>query len=460
MSEEAESIKKEKIDNPDGTYTVKIAYYEGDDNGWKSTIEKYDSYSNFLYGEYYQDCDFNALGQKTVKTTHYNGSYRYTKTRTIPDRNGWFVINELFDSNNKLLSGIYETSPEDANQVILKQTMKYNNDGTYERHCSYVKQRRDLDYFSFIEQFDKDNKFLSSKFYKDRNFINLYFCCDRETLSESHYIDKIVEDCIINGCRYKSRTKEVVLNKQIEKEFFYKNKDFTELIASAYNYINKDGNSVKGISCEDNPNGCHSTIFETDKQGRLVRQIWFVDRDMQQQYSENIFEYQDNDNYTCKTTYFKKAEQDQYNTIKFYNNGVLTKTQYYMFKKKAIYQYNELYITETYEYLPNGRYIARSVFNETSKNMLSRIEYRDKNDRCMYGMEYTDKEFKTLYRRNWIKYKKNSNNGIRLRRYEQVQEGGFNTEIEKLDFERNVLSVKQYNVNYLTAKLLFMMARW
>lgn len=453
-----EDIKTERINNPDGTYIVKTSYREYDDNGWKSTSEKYDKFNNFLSGEYYQDNDFKVLGQKTVKTTYYNGSYRYTKTRTIPDQNGWFIINEFFDGNNELISGIYETLPKDANQVILKETIKYNNDGTYERCCSYLKQKKDADYLSFVEQYNSNNEFISTKLYRDKNFMDLFYSCNREPLSKNHYIDKVIEDNTIGYNNYKSRTIEVVADEHIEKELYYKNKDYTGLIASSHSYINSNGNWEQQMVYEDEQDGWYSSLFERDKQDNIIKQVWFVDSNMQQPYCEQTFEYQDKDNYICKTFYHKSLKKEEHHTIKYYSNGILVKTLYYMILHFIDSDLNRLYATDTYEYLPNGDSVVHRVFEEKYKDtdMMSMIEYKNKNNPNTNCLCYTDKNFKNPLCKSWIKYI--DDYGIRLTIYDQMQDG-FNTEIEKLDRDKNLISKKQYKVNYAIAKFLFMIAR-
>ena len=439
-----------------GSYTVKTTYANCDENGWRSTLETYDEEHNFLYGEYYQDDNFTAIGQKTIRKYYKNGSYRDIKKRTVPDNNGWFVINQLYDKNNNFLSGRYETLSKDNNQIILKETWKYNNDGTHERYCSYIKQVKGKDYLSYIEKYNSNNEFLSSKFFKDRYFKKLYYSCNKETISENHYIDRIIEDNVFNGEHYKSRIFESITNKQAEKEKYYNNKDYTDLLVSTYKYINSNGNPEKQIIYENNQGGWHSTVFEKDRQGNITKQIWYIDKDMQQPCWEQLLEYLDDNNYAYKTIYYGTSGSKDYYTfqkkfyIEYYSNDKVVKAVCYKDNK-----FTQLLATETYEYLSKGESICRVVFEEHYKDMQSIIEYRNKDNYSTYCLGYIDKNFENLFRRTWIKYHKDYS--IRLRIYDKMQDD-FNTEIEKYDKKENLIYRQSYSVNYVLAKLLFFFA--
>lgn len=444
--------------NKDGSYTVKNTYDNCDENGWKSSIEKYDKNHNLIHGEYYQDNDYKTLGQTTIRKTYKNGSYKDIKIRTIPDENGWFVMKELYDRNYNFISGIYETLPKDDNQIILKVKWKYNDDGTHDRYCSYIKQEKGKGYLSYIEKDSSNDEYISSKFFKDRHFKKLYYSCNKETLSENHYIDKIIEDNVFNGEQYKSCTFESITDEQIEKERYYKNKDYTDLIASTYKHINNNGNSEKQIIYENDQGGWYSTIFERDNQSNITRQVWYIDKDMQQPYCEQVLvEYKDNDNYAYKTIYYDNTDPKEYYTItkqfyiEYYSNNKVYKTLYYKDK-----EFSQLQATETYEHLPKGKSVARAVFEEPYKNMQSIVEYKNKDNKSFYCLGYTDRNFETLFRRTWVKYTKKY--GIRLRIYANMQDG-FNTEIEKYDKGRKLIYCKQYKVNYIIARLLFLFAK-
>ena len=177
---------------------------------------------------------------------------------------------------------------------------------------------------------------------------------------------------------------------------------------------------------------------------------------MKEPYCEQLTEYQDPENYTCKTFYHKKAKEESYHTTKYYNNGKLTKTLYYTIVHYEVNDLNMLFATETYEYLPNGNSVMRTVFENKYDDMLSLIEYRNEKDHSSYGFNYTDKNFKTPFRRTWSKLIDNCN--IRLKIYNKMQDD-FNTEIEKLNMNNTVIYRKRYKVNFIIAQLLFKLAK-
>ena len=440
------------------SYTVKTTYDKCDENGWKSSIEKYDKDHNLLYGEYYQDNDFKTIGQKTIRKYYKNGNYRDIKRRTVADNNGWVVINELYNKDYNFLSGYYETSSEVPNQIILRETWKYNNDGTHERYCSYIKQAKDKDYLSYIEKDRSNDEYISSRFYKDKHFRKLYYSCNKETISENHYIDRIIEDNVVNGEHFKSRTFESISDKQTEIEKYYRNNDYTGLISSSYKHINSNGNTERQIVYENDQGGWHSTVFERDKQGNVVKQIWYIDKDMQQPYCEQLLvEYKDKNNYAYKIIYYDNSDTKEYYTatkqfyIEYYSNNKVCKALCYKDK-----EFTQLQATETYEYLSKGKSIKRVVFEEPYKDMQSIVEYRNKDNYSTYCLGYIDRNFETLFRRTWIKYTKNYS--IRLRIYDKMQDG-FNTEIEKYDKDKKLIYKKQYKFKGILAHILFWLAR-
>ena len=62
MEEEAkQSINEERIDNPDGSYTVKTVFKREHTGGFSSYIENFSAEGKYLNGEYYNDENFSDI---------------------------------------------------------------------------------------------------------------------------------------------------------------------------------------------------------------------------------------------------------------------------------------------------------------------------------------------------------------------------------------------------------------
>ena len=442
----------------DGSYITKISYEKCDENGWKSTIEKYDKNNNFLSGEYYKEKDFKNIGQKTIRKYYKNGNYKYIYKRTVPTENGWYDCEELYDKYNRYLSGICKTGSKEPNQIIMNDSNVYNADNSYTYYVSYQKQDCDKNYLSYKEEYDNNARCMSSEFYKDRKYKQRYWSCERKYIKDNHYIDSIVTtDCTDNNEQYKSYTEEVNSDENWEKNKFYKNEDFTDLLASTYKYKNQNGNTEKQILYENDQNGWCSTIYEREKDtNRRLKQIWYVDKEFQNLYTEGYATYNE-DGYTVKLVYHKQKKEFGSNIelcsrIEYYNknNKIVKRCS---FKDK---EFSQLYATDTYEYLKNKTVIRKTRFKEMHENHQSGIEYSNKKEEVVFCKSYTDKDFKNLYRTTWIKYKQKGK--ILLRIYAQKQ-NQYSSEIEKYDKNKNLIYKKQYKFKGILAHILFWLAR-
>ena len=437
----------------DSSCITKTSYEKCDEDGWKSTIEKYDKNNKFLYGEYYLDKDFKNIGQKTSKKYYKNGNYKYIYKRTVPTKNGWYDCEELYDKDNKYLSGIWKTSPKEPNQIIMKDLDVYNADNSYTYYVSYQKQDCDKDYLSYKEEYDNNARYISSEFYKDRKYKKRYWKCNRKYITDNHYLNRIITtDFTDNNEQYQSYIEEINTDEKWEKSQFYRNEDFTDLLVSTNKYINKNGNTEKQLVYENDQNGWYTTIFEREKEtNRRLKQIWYVDKKFNNIYTEGYATYNEDGSYIVKFV-FHNPKRKYSSGIEYYNsNNKLVKR--FSFKDK---EFSQLYATDTYEYLKNKTVIRKTIFEEMHENHLSGLEYSNKKEEVVFCKSYTDKDFKNLYRVTWIKYKQKGK--ILLRVYAQKQ-NQYSSEIEKYDKNKNLIYKKQYKFKGILAHILFWLAR-
>ena len=436
-----------------GSLTRKTSFTKCDNNGWKSTLEKFKANNEFYYGEYYRDDNFKTLGQTTSRKYYKNGNYRDIKKRIADGEE--FRMNELYDSNNRLLAATYKDFYKENNKTTLwKNKCKYNNDGSYECRTSYIKQAKGSDYLSCIEIFDSNGQHTSTRYYRDRNFRKLNYIWELEILSEDKhavckttYYNLYNQPCIL----YTTETvSDADTEKTKEKQYFYDKNGDLVLRNTTYKFTNDKGNKEEHLY-KNYQDDWLPGVREIDKDGNVIKCSAYLDNNMQQLCYEKTFEYQDKKTYTCKTILHSNSEKVNYNTIEFYNNKKLTKVLYYKDQ-----DFKELYAADTFEYLPNNRSIRCTVFEEPYHKMFSMIKYYKKDKRWTYALGYLDKNFNVLFCKTRVKYTKNHQ--IILRIYSKKQDG-YNTEIEKYDNDKNLVYKKSYNLNYLIARFLFLFLR-
>ena len=440
----------------------KIVFEKPYDYSWLSIIEKYDKDHNLIYGEYYKDKDFKILDETKKRKTYKNGSYRDIIKRTIPDEIDWhwFYEETLYDKNNRKLSIVMRTSPSEATQSTVKEWFQYHEDGSYEQHG--VKDKISRGYQSYISKYNNNQELITTIFYKDSKFKNVYSIAIREPSKQDHYRTKNIEDDYFYNEHYKSYTQEANfhiinnVNSLCTEQHYYKNADFTELLVSRYYVFNKNINKYEVlIEYENDQGGWYSKLIVKDHiyydKSKIFAQKWYVDKECNELFAEENTEYLDDNDYICKRICYKDLKDGEYHFIEHYKNNKLVKKMYYKDKKLT-----QLYATEKYEYFPNGKQIVKTVMEELYKNELSSIEYSNNKDEITFSKGYIDKEFKNLNRKTWIKYIKNYQ--IRLRIYTQKQ-GEIYTEIEKYDKNKNLIYKKQYQFKGILAHTLFWLAR-
>ena len=255
----------------------------------------------------------------------------------------------------------------------------------------------------------------------------------------------------IEGVNYKSYKIEIMPYKNLRKEYYYSNQDYTELTATIYEYKHDNDNTEKQIIWKNTNEEWQSVIFEYNTKGKIVRFRAYSDKDMTNLVSEDIYEYESDEIYSCRKILHKNLEVNEYQIIEYYKEDRIAKKLYY----KDI-NFNKLFATQAYEYLQNGKSITNVVFEELYKNIYSLKEYRNKEGKSTYCLGFTDKCFKSLCGKKWIKY--NKLYIIGLKTYTKKQDGYF-SEIEKYDMNKNLIYKKHYKFKGILAHILFWLAR-
>lgn len=431
----------EKINNNDGSYIEKYKYNKPDENGWLSTIEKFNSNSVFYYGEYYSDDKFSDLGLIQKRKYKKDGARVDLLNYKDVKYKGWLSACEKYNQNSDFIYGIYYKK-DNFKQLDYEIKRVESKDNSYIDYYKYPK-----DDFPFIAQYynEKGEKYCT-KWFKDSKF--KHECAEALVeISDGTEIKKVVYDGVLGGLKYKSYIQETNSNEQVVK--FYNNKDFKDLLCISKVFNNEDGNIEEQINFEVEHSKWNSTRFIKDKNtNNIIYQEWFNEKDFKDFGCSSTLEYNQNGSYIEKVFYGDILKKDCYNEIVYYSEtGQKLKREYYTDK-----DYKELFASEKYEYGKNSMY-SKVIYEKPYKqNILSAIEYSDKNNKRYYAVAYTDNDFKNIYRKTWVKYPKDGKMFLRI--YAEKQ-NGYYSEIEKFDKNKNLIYKHQYKFKGILPKIFF-----
>lgn len=333
--------------------------------------------------------------------------------------------------------------------LIYSEKREYSESGEYTRIQIYEQEQDG--WKVVVTKVNSDNKVLSKLFYKDDTLKDIVIQATIEYFEDGTSLEKQVDYSRNYSCIVKKDNK----NRPIEevdgdaKYTFYKNKDFKDLLCISKEFNNEDGNIEKQINFEVEHRKWNSTRFIKDKNtNNVIYQEWFNEKDFKDFGCSSTLEYNQNGSYIEKVFYGDILKKDCYNEIVYYSEtGQKLKREYYTDK-----DYKDLFASEKYEYGKNSMY-SKVIYEKPYKqNILSAIEYSDKNNKRYYAVAYTDNDFKNIYRKTWVKYPKDGKMFLRI--YAKKQ-NGYYSEIEKFDKNKNLIYKHQYKFKGILPKIFF-----
>lgn len=213
MAEEVKPIKTERIDNPDGTYTIKEIYDCG------AILIEYSMDNKYLSKEIFNDSNCKNLAGRSYRKYNDNSNYVdyniYVNALEEYDTNIKYQSSEIYnsDSSNTRLEKFYS----DNNFSNLIMTLKTIYGG--ERVERYMQGNMQYDDISYCSRHDVlccyDEEPCVFKCYADKNYSELLFTIYKYIDIQGYDFDEV--ECIVY---------EPILNKEYlsEKKYYNKSK--------------------------------------------------------------------------------------------------------------------------------------------------------------------------------------------------------------------------------------------
>lgn len=448
MAEEVKPIKIERIDNPNGTYTVKEFYEKS------LTLAVYDSNDRLLSNEWYKDYECKEFIGRFWREYDKDNSYTEYFNYKEPLINNHSMLSEIKQINadgKMVISKIY--SDKNFKKLIGSATFEYKDDGSFLQYSIYEQTQEHLKYLSTINYSNKDRTIIESKLYSDKNYKKLLAIEKREfnenfTQYESNIVyEKPYIDLYFNDNYYSSRT---IANTKGEKQiYYYKDKNYS-ILAKEYNY-NEDGSYlIKKIYDKPNSKNCLSTIDYFNKENISTKSVGYSDNNFKN-LAVTITPYIEKHKTT--TIYEIPFDDDIMASVEYKNDdGCIIEEKHYKDKELQM-----LYLTIKYEYHPKYIIEKWQYNKEIPKNDFSEIRYIDyKSDKCIKDLCFSDNNFTDLYGACFIKYYQDYY--VKLYTYVNPQNGYYST-IKKCDNNDNLVYSKKYKFKGLLAHILFWLAR-
>lgn len=325
MSEQ-EPIKIERIDNGDGAYIKKVVFIKPDENGWLSAIEKYNQYNKFYYGEYYLDKEFTLLHSKQEYVYDEDGLAIVKIKYTEPEEFGYLSNIQKYDKNNKPYYSEYYND-NDFNILNLIVEINYNNDNSYSKKFILTSQDEN-GWLSYIEHYDKNNKFYYGKFYTDTNFKNLGMTKEYIYYEDNSYIIKY-KYLIPNKFDYLSQIDKYNKNNQCIYSEYFEDSNFNKILASKETIYNKDNSKIEKFKYTKTHNGLLSAIQKDNQNNLCIYAFAYIDKDFKTLFRKSYFKYTKMNNMIILREY-TKPNNNVYSEIEKYDldNNLIYKKQY------------------------------------------------------------------------------------------------------------------------------------
>lgn len=332
MAEEVKPIKTERIDNPDGTYTVKEVYKEPNFANGLSNIKVFDALDNELHCEWYKNKNFTQLlYQHDCKNYTENTCDIYAVYTELQDNNWYSAIAKMDYINNRQLNVKYYKD-KNFTDLCWKILKEYKT----EEKC-YIKTSILTvpfgGWLSRIEKFSMDNKFLSGKFYIDDNFINMGANEYREYDVEGNATSYIEFQTIQDNGFISAIEKFDKYSKRVSGQYF-KEQNFKNLILNIKYKYNSDGSFMKYFVFEEpNKNGELSSIEYFNKNVTFKSRDSFLDQKFKQKIETFKIIHHNDGSYTEKTkSYNISIHIYSINIEKYDKYGNLIYKKQYKFK--------------------------------------------------------------------------------------------------------------------------------
>lgn len=244
MSKQQQPIKIKRINNPDGTYTIKEVYKDFIPIYGLSCIKLFDSNNNELYCEWYNNKNFTNLTYKHDCKNYSENTCDIYAIHTKLQERSWFSAIVKFDCINERELNIQYFKDNNFENLCCEKSIEYNEDNSYITKRSYTIPYKG--WMSIIEHYNANNRYLNGEFYKDNNF------CEVGLAEKSEYTQNGFETRYAN---YVSKNEYGMLsyieNYDDKNRFlggkYFKNKNYTDLILT--------------INCKYQPNGSYQKFY-------------------------------------------------------------------------------------------------------------------------------------------------------------------------------------------------------
>ena len=504
MEEEAkQSINEERIDNPDGSYTVKTVFKREHTGGFSSYIENFSADGKYLNGEYYNDENFSDVVVKQKIVYQDNGNIEVYKSFQ-KDVNDYKSFIETYSPDNVLLA---QQKFNDSNfkDLVTSEVREYNEDGSYTMSGTYIypefngrsvciekvdrkgiileetqrltKGRR---YFgtiktiynpetkqysqntslveadneglkSYKKVFDNYNRLVSGEYYKTSNYGFLENKYTATYNDDNSYTAKFVYNNPVNGWYSIEENYDCDGNYQSSKGYYDKN--FKKLGWSESRTFNDDGSYISDISYEYSNHNGNSQSLKYNSEGKFIEGIYYSDKEFKTILKTIRVEYNDDGTYYRYIVY-DKADSFEFLPAKrlFDAKGKEYKRELYEDKsfQKLVYQEEYIYTNSGLSDYIIGEYLDGSGYTKGSFSLLDLT----RNSFIDSRYTYSDKEYKNLIKRE-LYYLPSGRKGaaVKLTEYSQKQSDGSMAIIEAFDMQHKLISQKKYK-NKLLAEFL------
>lgn len=293
MAEEPKPIKTERIDNPDGTYTVNewyktkknevaISYfshtfysdkihslviYNNPLRGWKCIKRILTLEGKILKADYFSDIDCQDLLQHEEYL--YNEDIYTVKLKKYKTNNSWITT---YNSLGKVILREHYSDIEWQNLSFTEKPV-YCDDGKFEDWVTYPSIEGE-GYISCIGYYDSEDDFINigypkiKKCYVDNNFKTLLMTYYYTVNKDLSYIEKVVYAKESHN-NHLSFIQHFDRFENIKKGYYYFDNNFTNLDYFAKTKYLKES-YINYVECQNNDNGYDTIIVKYDYENKLI----------------------------------------------------------------------------------------------------------------------------------------------------------------------------------------------
>ena len=388
MENEKQDIQEERINNPDGTYSIKCIFKKTNDDSYASYIEHFSKDGNYLHGEYYKDKDFKGL--LITQRIEYTEEEDMTVYKVYKDPYDKFKSAiETYDKNKNPIAH-YEYANEDFTALITSEVREYEDDGSYTLLGTYIypdyngksfcteKVDKNGIIIEEIHKLTKNNKYFGTI---TTNFdINTKQYIQNTTLAES------------DNEGLKSYTKLYDSYNRLIKGQFYINSDYKKLDSTYTATYQEDGSSIAQFVYHNPQNGWHSIEEHYNSDGIYVSGEGFYDKKFKKLGWQEVRTTNENGGYSTKIIYEQPNHNGNSQILNYNSNGKFVSGEYYLDKN-----FNNLLKTIRTEYSEDGSYSKYVVYNKTdSEEFLPTKRFFDSTGREIKREVYQNKDFSEL----------------------------------------------------------------